>query len=99
MIPQLPPGLTVDQVRRYLDNRTKEFGSLGEAVAARNAPLLRGLAHKIKGNAALYGMPEFGIVAGNLVDAVEAGDWAEISSKVDSLIRRLAEERHRFSDQ
>src|SRR5437762_469091 len=32
MIPKLPPGVTLDQVRRYLDNRTKEFGSLGAFV-------------------------------------------------------------------
>lgn len=96
MGPKLPADLTLDQVRRYLDNRTKEFGDFGAEVAARNSAGIRVVAHKVKGNAALYGMPELGLAAGRLVESLESADWAEISARVDALIARLAEERFRF---
>ncbi|MBS1961127.1 MAG: Hpt domain-containing protein [Bdellovibrionales bacterium] len=97
MNPSLPHGLTLDQVRKYLDNRTQEFGGLGGAIARKDAAGLRMLAHRIKGNAALYGMPELGLCAARVVDAVDAGDWAAVSEKVDAMISRLAEERARFA--
>jgi HPt (histidine-containing phosphotransfer) domain-containing protein len=94
----LPPGLTLDQIKKYLENRTKEFGNLGASVAAQDKAGLRGLAHRIKGNAALYGMPELGLVAGRLVEALDGGDWSAISEKVDAMIVRLVEERARFGE-
>jgi len=93
---QLPPGLTLDAVRKYLNNRTKEFGELGPAIAAQDKAGIRGIAHRIKGNAALYGMPELGFAAGRLVDAIDTASWTEVSTKVDALIVRLAEEKSRF---
>jgi HPt (histidine-containing phosphotransfer) domain-containing protein len=94
----LPHGVTLDQVRKYLDNRTKEFGALGISVAKQDNAGIRGIAHRIKGNAALYGMPELGFCAGRLVDALDLADWKKISDKVDALIARLGEERARFGE-
>ncbi len=95
---KLPPGLTLDQIKRYLENRTKEFATLGASIAAQDKAALRGLTHRIKGNAALYGMPELGLIAGKVVDALDGADWAVVVTHVDSLIARLSEERRRFSD-
>jgi HPt (histidine-containing phosphotransfer) domain-containing protein len=97
MQPKLPPGLTLEQVKKYLSNRTKEFGTLGAAVAAQDKAGLRGLAHRIKGNAALYGMPELGEIAGTLCDALDKADWSEVSARVDALIIRLEHDRVRFT--
>ena len=93
---ELPNGVTLDQVRRYLDNRTKEFGTLPPLLVAKDSAGIRSVAHRIKGNAALYAMPELGLVAGRLCDAVEGGDWSAVSRLVDGLISRLSEERLRF---
>lgn len=96
MSTSLPPGVTLEHVRRYLENRKIEFGTLGAEVAARNSTGIREIAHRIKGNAALYAMPELGLSAGDLVDALDLGDWGKISACAEALIAQLAEERYRF---
>ena len=95
---EIPSGLSLENIERYLDNRTKDFSGLLAAVEAHDKGGIRGLAHRIKGNAALYGMPELGLAAGRVVEAVDSEDWADVSLQVDAMLARLEVERRRFSD-
>lgn len=98
MASELPNGLKLDHIRGYLENRTKEFGTLRGEVSAKNGSALREIAHKIKGNAALYGMADLGLSAGRLVEALDLSDWQLISARVDELIGGLERERLRFKE-
>jgi HPt (histidine-containing phosphotransfer) domain-containing protein len=97
-LPPLPNGLSLEQVRKYLENRKKEFGTLAGLLVAKDKNGIRGIAHRIKGNAALYGMADLGLAAGRLVEAVDGEDWDVVSSMIDAMIVRLAEERVRFGE-
>ncbi len=57
---------------------------------------LREIAHRIKGNAALYGLPELGQVAGELVHMVDRGDWISVTRSATLVLDRVETDKIRF---
>jgi len=91
----LPDGLSFDHVRRYIDRRDPDMQAIEDAIAAGDAKTLREITHKLKGNAALYGLGDFGMAAARVLAAVEAKDWMAVDSgfrEMQSLLGRAKRE-------
>ena len=98
----LPDGLTPEKVRGYLDRRAKDLETIRAVVKAEgegeSRPRLREIAHRIKGNAALYGLPELGKIAGELVGVVDRADWPSVVQTAVRFVERIESERIRFRE-
>jgi HPt (histidine-containing phosphotransfer) domain-containing protein len=95
-----PPEL----IRKYLDRRKVEMEKALQALEDRESSALREILHRWKGNAALYGLPELGRLAGEVVTQLDqecdgsASDtqWENIRSgvlRVEACLTKECESR------
>lgn len=92
----LPDGVTVETVARYLDRRMTDLEGVHQAIQRGDSEAILEVAHKIKGNAALYGLPELGEVAKRLMESVAGGDWATVARSATEMADRVDSDRRRL---
>jgi HPt (histidine-containing phosphotransfer) domain-containing protein len=85
----LPEGLSREQIQRYARRREQDLLAIGSAIASKDAAPIREIAHKIKGNAALYGLEEFGLAAARLLADSEADDWNAMERSAKEMAEEL----------
>lgn len=84
-----PEGLTREQILKYIDRRDLDMKAIHSAIMKQDARVIREISHKVKGNAALYGLEEFGTAAARVLASSERGDWTEIHRSVREMEERL----------
>lgn len=67
--------ITPERIRKYLERRQEDLHILDAAIPAGDFSAIQAVAHKIKGNAALFGFVDLGEIAKNL--EAEAENRAE----------------------
>lgn len=72
-------GLTPRRVAEYLDRRKIEMELMEAALQAGDTETILDIAHRIKGNAALFGLPDFGLLAESVLKGIKSQDWNAIS--------------------
>jgi hypothetical protein len=87
----LTDGLTPEQIRRYASRREQDLRVIFSALEIRDTQPIREIAHKIKGNAALYGLEDFGLAAGRLLAVSESEDWSAMESAARAMAETLRE--------
>ncbi len=94
--PEEPRDFSVNdaQVLRYLERRLPDLVAISAAIERRDAGAIRDIAHRIKGNAALYGLPGLGLLGASLMEVAEEGsDWEKITRSATEMYDRVNEER------
>lgn len=89
---EVPVGAVID----YLERRRKDVDSIRAALDGRDGAALRHIAHRIKGNAALYGLADIGLMAGDVVEGLDRGDWDGVRRVATEMSRRIDAERRRL---
>lgn len=74
-----------DLAREYLENRKLELPRLKDCMARSSYNEIRDISHKMKGNGATYGFPEFSRIGGALEKASGIEDGAASRLLIDEL--------------
>ncbi|MBC7384979.1 MAG: hypothetical protein H7301_02315 [Cryobacterium sp.] len=76
--------LKPERLKKYLDRRFVDGEALGNAAVNRDGSEIREISHRIKGNAALYGFADLGLLSGRIVREVERSsvDWIQVENLI-----------------
>jgi HPt (histidine-containing phosphotransfer) domain-containing protein len=88
-------GLTKEQVTRYLARREQDLRVIFESLDSSRSQPIREIAHKVKGNAALYGLPEIGVIAAKLLGEADREEWSAMRLTARELADKLDHEKGR----
>ncbi len=97
----LPEGLTPEKIVGYLDRRADDVAGISSAIRTGDRPeareQIRAINHRIKGNAALYCLPELGKLAGEALAAADGSEWSEVVRSATAVTDRIQTEKHRWA--
>lgn len=95
--PHLSDGLSHEQIRGYITRRESDMNSIRSAIERKDSKTIREITHKLKGNAALYGLSDFGIAAGRALNAADSADWESVRKSFGEMEEILRRQREKFA--
>jgi CheY-like chemotaxis protein/HPt (histidine-containing phosphotransfer) domain-containing protein len=76
----------------FIDGLPQRFSDISAAYGAKDSTKLAALAHKLKGSAGMYGLPELALLAGDLEKVAKLADYPraqELVQNINTLLPRI----------
>lgn len=85
------PRVSREKKKIYLSRRETDLISIRSALEAKNLTEIREIAHKIKGNSALFGFHRLGLIAAGIEETAANGSVADLRAQIAQFEATLRE--------